>query len=404
MDIIVRPITEDEVAAFWRTLGRAFAETIRPEDLEVEAKVFELDRTLAAFEGDELVGCAGIYSLTLTVPGGRLPMAGVTEVGVLPTHRRRGALRELMRRQLEDVRDRGELIAGLWASESSIYGRFGYGMAVVVTDLEIERHRTAFARPHQPSGRISLIEKEEAIREFSPIHERVVAATPGMWSRSEARWEHTYSDLEHWRDGATPLFFAVHRSDSAPDGYVVYRIKQEWGEHPKGTVKVRELIAETPAAYADLWRFCFDIDLMTKIEAWPRPQDEPLPYLLAEPRRLTRKTQDSLWLRLVDVPSALAARSYSGTGRLVFEVRDAFCPWNEGRYELVAGHGGSECHPTDDPADLVVEASDLGAVYLGGTKFWNLAWAGRVQGEADALRRADELFRWEPAPWASQVF
>jgi predicted acetyltransferase len=184
----------------------------------------------------------------------------------------------------------------------------------------------------------------------------------------------------------------------------VYRIKQEWADHPKGTVKVRELIAETPAAYADLWRYCFDIDLMTKIEAWPRPLDEPLAYLLAEPRRLTRKTQDSLWIRLVDVPSALAARRYSGSGRMVFEVRDAFCPWNEGRYELEGGPDGSECHPTDDPADLVVEASDLGAVYLGGTKFWNLAWAGRVQGEADALRRADELFRWEPTPWCSQVF
>jgi predicted acetyltransferase len=405
MDIEVRAIRDDEVAAYWATLSRAFGELFRPEDIEEEAKIFELDRTIAAFEGDALVGCAGIYSLPLSIPGGTLPMAGVTQVGVLPTHRRRGVLTELMRKQLEDVRDRGELVAGLWASESSIYGRFGYGMAAQVAGLEIERSRSAFIRPHQPGGLISLIEKEEALKEFPPIYQRVVAGWPGMWGRNEAWWRHSYADLEHWRDGASPLYFAVHRTSAGSDGFVTYRLKQQWQEFPGGTVLVRELIAETPEAYADLWRYCFDIDLRTKIEAWPRPTDEPLAHLLAEPRRLITKVHDSLWLRLVDLPGALSARRYSAPGRVVFEVRDGFCPWNDGRHELtVDSDGTGRCVPTDAPPDLVLSAADLGATYLGGASFGALAWVGRVQGEETVLRRADAMFAWDPKPWCPQVF
>jgi predicted acetyltransferase len=164
-------------------------------------------------------------------------------------------------------------------------------------------------------------------------------------------------------------------------------------------------VAATPEAYAALWRFCFDIDLMERIEAWPRSADEPLFHMMANPRQLKLKLSDGLWVRLVDVAQALEARRYAAEDRLVFEVRDSFCPWNEGRLALEGGPGGARCTRTDNEPDLVVDVRDLGAAYLGGTRFDELARAGRVVESAPgALRRADAMFSWSPAPWCPAVF
>jgi predicted acetyltransferase len=333
-------------------------------------------------------------------------MAGVTAVGVQPTHRRRGILTQMMRKQLDDVRDRGEPVAGLWASESSIYGRFGYGMAASVAELVMERKRSNFARPHQPSGRLRLVEKDEALKELPAVFDRVLPSRPGMWARTETWWRHTLADLERWRDGASALFFVLHESSHGIDGYAMYRVKRgEWNDSlPDHTVKIRELMAETREAYADLWRFLFDIDLDERVEAWPRPVDEPLLWMLAEPRRLVTRTNDGLWLRVVDIPGALDGRRYSVSDRLVLEVRDAFCPWNEGRYELEAGPDGAECRPSDREPDVVLGAADLGAAILGGVRFSVLHRADRVEGDPSALRRADQMFAWDPLPWCHQVF
>jgi predicted acetyltransferase len=405
MDIEVRAITEDELPAYMRTLERAFGETIREEEWQAERRVVELDRSLGAFDGPALVGTAGAFSLVLTVPERALPMAGITQVAVQPTHRRRGVLTQLMRRQLEDVRDRGELIAGLWASESSIYRRFGYGIASQTAEFEIDRHRTAFARPHQPTGRLWLADMDEARLALPPVYDRAVPGRPGMLSRSEAWWDLTFTDLEHWRNGASALFFALHDSGRGVDAYAMYRVKKDWSSGPGGgTVKVREVMADTLEAYVDLWRFCFDIDLIEKIEAWPRPIDDPLLFLLAEPRRLNMKISDALWIRLVDLPAALAARRYSATGRVVFDVRDVFCPWNEGRFELEGGPDGADCRPTDEEPDISLDAGDLGAAYLGGTRLGALARSGRLEGEAEGLRRADAMFAWDPPPYCPYVF
>ena len=405
MDIEIRPITEQELPAFGRSLERTFGEVWTEQDWEAERPVFEVNRSIGAFDGPEVVGTTGAYSLILTVPGDSLPMAGVTSVGVQPSHRRRGILTQMMRRQLDDLHDSGEPIAGLWASESSIYGRFGYGMAAPVSELQIERDRSAFIRPHHPTGRIRLVEKEEALKELPPVFDRVCRDQPGMWARTEAWWKRTLTDLERWRQGASSLFFALQESTQGIDGYAMYRVKREWKSGlPASVVRVQEHMAETPEAYAHLWRFLFDIDLVRQIEAYPRPVDEPLVWMLAEPRRLVMNVSDGMWLRLVDLPAALAARRYSAVGRLVFDVNDSFCPWNEGRYELEGGPDGAECRPTERPVDIVLGTVDLAAAYLGGVRFSLLHRAGRIEGDAEALHRADAMFAWDPLPWCHQEF
>jgi predicted acetyltransferase len=407
MDVEIRPVTAEEFDTWARAVERAFGTQVREDELDVHRRTFEPELSLAAFEGNDIVATAGAFSLVLTVPGGRLPMPGVTAVGVAPTHRRRGLLTMLMRRELDDFRDSGNAIAGLWASESSIYGRFGYGLAAYSADLRIERDRAAFARPHQPWGRMALVERDEALEVFPDVYERFATGQPGMWMRSKTWWETVTADLERWRDGASALFYLLHRSpQGTPDGYAMYRIKHDWNEGvPENVLKVRELVAETPGAYADLWRYCFDHDLIKLIEAWPRPADEPLLHMVAEPRRLRLKMADGLWLRLVDVPQALEGRRYSSADQVVLEVRDTFCPWNEGRYELEGGPDGAECRPTERAPDLIVDAADLGATYLGGVRFRTLSRAGRAhEAKPGALARADAMFAWDPLPYCSTVF
>jgi predicted acetyltransferase len=407
MDVEIRPVTAEEFETWARAIERAFGSYARDDELAAQRRIFEPELSLAAFEGTDIVATTGAYSLVLTVPGGRVPMPGVTAVGVAPTHRRRGLLTMLMRRELDDFRERGQVLAGLWASEGSIYGRFGYGLATYAAEFKIESDRAAFLRPHEQHGRVVLLEKKVALERFPPIYERVAGGQPGMWQRTEAWWDHVTVDLEHWRDGATALFFAMHESpDGRADGYLIYRVKHDWDEGVPGSVlKVREFMAENPRAYADLWRYCFDHDLMKFVEAWPRPSDEPLLHMLAEPRRLHLKVGDGLWLRLVDVPGALATRRYAVDGSVVLEVRDPFCPWNEGRYELEGGPHGAECRRSDRASDVILDAADLGAAYLGGVRFQTLARAGRViEGSPGGPARADAMFAWDPLPYCSTVF
>jgi predicted acetyltransferase len=407
VDIDIRPVALEDYERFVRAVERAFGHEATPQELETWRGTFEPERTLAAFDQDDIVGTTAAFSMDLSVPGAEVPMAGITAVGVAPTHRRRGLLTSMMRRQLDDVREGGrEVIAGLWASEGAIYGRFGYGASALTGEIQIERQRTAFARPSPPGGRMVLVDKDRALELLPPIHDRMLPRQPGMWARPAKWWKALFADLESWREGASHLFFAVHESPNGFDGYAAYRIKSEWeGGFAKGSLRVLELIAENPQAYADVWRYCFDVDLIDKIEAWPCRVDEPLFHMLLEPRRLNLRIHDGLWLRLVDVPSALAARRYSVESEVVVEVRDSFCPWNEGRFEVHGGPDGAACRPTKRSPGLAADAADLAAAYLGGVRFSVLERAGRVHElEPGALAAADLMFGWDPLPWCPRVF
>lgn len=407
MDIEIRSIRAEEFEAWLRAMSKAFNEYPRDEWLEMERKLIEPERTFAAIDGAEFVGGASTASMRIAVPGGEVAMAGVTGVGVAPTHRRRGVATMLMRHQLDHVRERGEEpLAALHASEGGIYGRFGYGVATADCGIEIERERTAFLRLPHEQGRVRLVEREDAFKAMEPVYDAVRAMQPGMIERRGVWWESRFEDFEHDREGASPFFFAIHEGPDGVDAYAVYRFKHDWPQAlPHGSVDVEELIATSPDAYANMWRFVFDLDLAARIKAELRPIDDPLLGLLVEPRRLRFTVRDGMWLRLVDVCTALAARRYRVAGSLVVRVRDHFCPWNDGRYRLEGGPDGAVCTMTDAEPDLVLSASELAAAFLGGSTFGHLARAGRVHEErSGALRRADLMFGWDLAPWCTQLF
>lgn len=403
----IRAVSAEEFETFHRATEMAFGVHVQSDDLEMGRLIFEPARSLAVFDGGRIVGTAGAYSLMLTVPGGQLPMPGVTAVGVHPTHRRRGILTQLMRRQLDEYRDQGEVIAGLWASEGAIYGRFGYGAATFAMRLKIRRHLSSYTEPYERKGRTSLIDKDSALKLYPSIYDRITSKYPGMVSRPGEWWRWLTTENPQWSGGFSPLFFGIYESpEGEAQGYVSYRVKHEWPNDPgEATLRVNELMAETPDAYAALWRLCFDHDLIDQVEAWPRQVDEPLLHLLAHPRELNLRSTDGVWLRLLDIPRALTARKYGMEGQVVFEVIDPFCPWNEGRFELQTGPDGAECKPTKRSADITLDQRDLAASYLGGVRFQTLARAGRVvESTEGALATADRMFFWDPPPWCAHIF
>ncbi|MGE5595319.1 MAG: GNAT family N-acetyltransferase [Hyphomicrobiales bacterium] len=402
----LRPIRDDELEEFARTQAAGFGYDYRPEALGARRAIFEADRSTAAFDGPEMVGTAGIFSFEMTLPGAVAPVAGVTMVSVKPTHRRRGILTAMMGRQLREIRERGEAVAALWASESLIYGRFGYGLSSQNADWTIDRTRTALQDGAEPRGSVRLVSVEEALASWPAVYDRERVQQPGFYSRSRAWWEQrVLRDPEWARGGMTQHFRASYEEGGAVRGFVLYRIRGEYRDWlPSGSVHVVSLVAETAEAYTALWRYVFGIDLVATIEAEERSVDEPLYWMLTDPRRLQRRLHDALWLRIVDVPAALAARRYSVEGRVVFEVDDPFVPEWGGRFALEGGPDGAVCRATTETAEVRLSARDLGALYMGSQSVLPLAAAGRVLGDDGVLRRVDAMFRWAPAAWCPEVF
>lgn len=401
--LAMRAVTADEYDAFATAVETAFGTDAHPEDVALWRDITELDRTVAVFDDGRIVGTGTADSMAVTVPGGAAaPMAGVTAIGVLPTHRRRGLLTAMMRRLLAEARRRGEPLAGLWASEAAIYGRFGFGQAAAGLHLTVDTRRAAFAAPVPAAGPLRLVDAGEITAVLPAVYERARPLVAGMLTRSPARWEWARHDPEHLRGGASRRF-AVVAGDA---GYALYRIK-EHEDHAgaASTLVVEELLAADDATLAGLWRYLLDVDLVTTVEAGSRPVDDPLPVLLADPRQAVARLQDTLWLRVLDVPAALAARAYATDGSLVLRVEDAFLPEVAGTYLLEVRHGQARCAPTGRPAALTLATADLAAIYLGGTRPARLARAGRiVEHEAGALARADRLFVTATAPWCPFVF
>ncbi|MGH2379891.1 MAG: GNAT family N-acetyltransferase [Candidatus Limnocylindria bacterium] len=401
MEIEVRPYEGDR-RAYLDSIGIGFGEHLNDETAAIFESVLEFDRTIAAFDGDQLVGNAAAISFDLTIPGGVLPVAGVTTVGVQPTHRRRGALRQMMRVQIDDVHQRGEPLAVLWASEGSIYQRFGYGLASLKASLKVERHRNAFRAPHEFSGRIRMVSEDEARVAFPPVFDAVRPTRPGFFSHSPEFWNaEVFYFPEKWRRGRGQPFYVLHDVGGEIDGYARYAIR----EGDVNEVSVLDMMATTPVAHLDLWRYLLDIDLMSRVESWNIAVDDPVLLAIAEPRKLEMTMGDALWLRIVDLAPALAARRYRGDGRVVVEVADEFCPWNDGRWSLTVEAGVPYVEPATDSADIAFDVTDLGAAYLGGFSFAQLAAAARVSELAPGgVMRADALFRTDRAPWCPRPF
>ena len=380
----------------------AFAEGITDEDWEREQITLPARRALAAFDNGRAVALAGAYAFDLTIPGGQLPCAGVTWVGVLPTHRRQGILRRLMTQQLADAREWGEPVAALWASEAAIYGRFGYGLAAPSATMEADSGRFELHDDPGRQGTWRLVDLDTAYELVRPVHEHVRRGRPGMLTRSEHWWRrHRLADPESWRRGASEKFYAVLELDGAVAGYAVYRVKGEWeGGFAKGVVRVMEAFATSPAAEREVWRYLFGIDLTTTVDVNPFDPNSPLFLMVRDARALHMRVYDGLWLRLVDVDAALRARSYRDADPVVVGVRDELCPWNEGAYRL-----GAEAGRTDAAPELELDVADLAAVYLGAFDFGHLARADRVRElSPGALERASDLVRTSLPPFCPEVF
>jgi predicted acetyltransferase len=399
----VRTITESEIDAYTEAWSVGFHHRPVPGEAEFRRATLDLHRTHAAFDGEDVVGTARSFAAELTVPGGRSVSVGaVTNVTVTATHRRHGLLTEMMRQQLEVMTSLDETAAILIASEAPIYGRFGYGPATEHAQTVVRVPAIRFTSP-APAGTVRLCGAAEGRKEMPGVYERFRRAQPGAIDRSDRWWDVALGLLP--RPGPTKAdgeeFSALRRDPTGTaDGYVRYRIKEHWEDRAAAsTMEIDELVAASDEAYAALWRFCTSVDWIQTVRGEDRPPLEPLPWLL-EDRRAVRqhRRSDFIWLRLLAVPEALAARTYGGEGRLVIAVDGA-------TVALDAAIDGARCVPTTDAPDLTVELADLGAAYLGGTPLWPAASAGRVtEHRAGALATFDRLFLTSRPPWCNTWF
>lgn len=408
MDIVVRTCGPEDMPSFFATLHASFSDRRDPDDKHQDRWKHYLkpERCHCAYDGDSPVGTAAAYEFTMTIPGGELPTAGVTMVGVLASHRRRGILRQLMRTQLSDIHERGEPLAILWASEGHIYQRFGYGLASTLYKMDIHRGRTAFRAAVEPEGRYRMVEPDQAPKVLADTYERVRAVTPGMTARTEEWWRWHLLYVRPEEKGEGPTFIGTWEQDGRVEAYAIYRVKQEWAEEgPAGKLEVMELIATSPDAARRMWSYVFGVDLVERIWSWFVPADTPLILMLQEPRRPRLTLHDGLFLRVLDVERALSERSYAADGDLVLQIDDSFCEWVAGRYRITASGGRAEVVRTNDEPDITMTAEDLGVIYLGGFPMSRLAHAGRISSrDPKAVVRADAMFATDRAPYNPEVF
>ncbi|MFD1145727.1 GNAT family N-acetyltransferase [Saccharothrix hoggarensis] len=402
MTLTLRTLTADDLPAFQRVFDAAFLLDTQEDRLERWRDVFEPERHHAVFDGDEMIGGGGVQSREMTVPGaGPVPIAAVTSVGVKPGHRRRGVLTRLMRAQLHGLHEEGrEAVAALWASEAGIYPRFGYGFAAQFARLAVPRGAAFHPGVSLGGERVREVSRDEAMPAMKAVYESLRPTRTGWLNRSDAHWGHHLADEERDRGGLTAYRYVLH-----PDGYAVYRIKGDWQERgPRSELHLREIAARTDEAYAALYRYVLDLDMVGEVQFFTA-SDDPVVHLLADARLALRSMQDSLWVRLVDVDRALVQRRYGSDVDAVLEVHDDFCPWNGGRWRFTVKDGTATVQRVDDDPDVVLDVQALGAAYLGGTKLTVLARAQRVREVTEGvLRTLSHAFSGDRDPHCSELF
>jgi predicted acetyltransferase len=403
----IRRATREDAESYQRCVSTAFLDPAGDDAARarfwLDVMKADLDRSWGAFDGGQAVGTLRSLPFELTVPGGRtVPADGVTGVSVAATHRRRGLLTGMMAADLDQAVARGDTVSILLASEWPIYGRYGFGPATDAFRWEIDR-RAAACPP--PAGRLDAVTGREARALAPAVWDRARLRTAGGLSRPEPRWDRDFG-LVH-AEGGTPDWSGravVHRDAAGePDGYLLWH--SGWPDTGPVVLTVDELVAADDAAWADLWRFALAVDLVDTVRAARRPVDEPLPWLLGDGRaaRVVGR-DDELWVRLLDVPAALGARSYTTSGRVVLEVRDE-AGHAAGRFLLDATPEGATCTATGAGADLTLPVTALGSAYLGGHRLGALAAAGLVdEHTAGALAVADRLLATDRAPFANLHF
>jgi predicted acetyltransferase len=402
----IRRITPEDHEEFIKTMSVPFGMDPTP-GLRARFRIaLEQADLSAAYDGGQMVSTFGSYDLKLTVPGGgTVPTAGTTVVTVLPTHRRQGILRSHMFEHFREANDKGQPLAALWASESHIYGRFGYGPATEAARITIQKPHATLSPPVEIRGSMRLVDADEALSVFPKIYEAVVKTRPGMFERSSDWWKvRKLADPEEIRRGATSQRLVLHVRDGEPVGYAIYRIMADY-RNQSMELQMLEILGQDPPAERALWQYLFGVDLVTTISHWNLPADDPLSWWIEQPRELHRIVTDSIWVRPVNVAEALSRRRYSSAGRLAFRFRDEYCPWNEGTFVVTASQDGSgQCEKIEAPHELELTPFTLGALYLGGHRIRDLAKAGLIGGSPEAIETADAMFATSSLPWCQEIF
>lgn len=382
------------------------SEPVSATERAIDEELLEVDRgrAVGVFDAAELVGVGTLSSMEMTVPGGGVvPLAAVTLIGVKPTHRRRGIMSDVIGHQLRAVHESGrEALAGLTASESVIYGRFGYGRASYGAWFAIPRHRSELRPvPGTEQVRVRLVPTQESVPLCEAIHARQVGKRPGMLVRPESWGRARAADVDTWRRGRSALRTAVALRGEEAVGYARYRTRDEWTDSvASGDTDVEEIHADDTAAFAALIRYLLGIDLTGGAKFYRQPVDSPLVYLLADLRAADMRVREVMYLRLVDVDRALAARTYAGPVDLVVQITDELCPWNAGRWRLTGDEKTAQCIRTSASADLALDVRELAAAYLGGTSLAALEQAALVtERRPGAVAEASRAFATPLAPW-----
>jgi predicted acetyltransferase len=404
-------VTDATFKEFHAAISRGFQEQPRTETLDLDREVFENKRMFGFKVGRRWVSTCGDFARRLTVPGGAdVPTAAVTVVTVHPPYRRRGLLTAMMRHQLEQIAKRGEPLAALWASESLIYGRYGYGPSTTRAVLSGTNRRLSFLPGVRTSGSVDEVTREEFLAVGPGLHDSMRPERPGTMVRDKNVWEFAVFDMEFARRGLSEIRYALHYDEAGDaDGYATYRFKEKFDEEPEGEVRIKEVWAEDPAAYASLWRYLLDLDLARTFNWWSAPLDEPLRHLVTDARAVVTSLTDNLYVRVVDVQAALAARKYAAGVDLVIEVDDPILTENSGRYRIVTdgdpdGSGATVTRVTSAP-DISMGVLELGSIYLGGVPLKDLHRVRRVtEHTPGAVAAASTAFGWHRAPWCPDMF
>lgn len=403
----IRTVSNEDLEEYIRTAEVVYGLEVAAEQVSSWSSVIELDRAFAAYADGRIVATAEAQAVTLTVPGAEVPLAAFTNLRLVPSHRRQGIGTALMRRRLDQAKERGEPLAGNWPSESLIHGRFGFGPATMSARLEIERPHMALRKPVDVQGHISLVDPDDSLQRFAHIYDGVAASTPGMVSRSPAHWRRwLHSDPDHWLDpswrhATGPRIFATFGERA----YAVYRLQPSWTSGgPEARVLLAELMARDLESYRGLWQWCLDLDLTSSLVTLDRAVGEPLQFLLADPRRMSTTVTDGLWLRMLDTARALGSRTYAGAGQAVLEVVDHL-GYAGGRFHLDVDTEAVVTAAPESTPDVAIPVAALGAAYLGGTRLSSLARAGLIdEHRAGTVRRLDAIFVADREPWCPWLF
>ncbi|HIF72319.1 MAG TPA: GNAT family N-acetyltransferase [Dehalococcoidia bacterium] len=410
MTIEYRQITAAEHRSFGVAIERGFGGHYSPsqEQYRLDRLTLTPEMSMCAFDGGEIVGTSGAHPFETAVPGGAIiKNAGVTAVTVATTHRRQGLLNGMMKPLLRQERDKGQPVASLWASESIIYGRYGYGISIPHENFLIDTRKTKIKNSPEISGRIRFVNPDEARKLFPVAWEAAVNSHVGVPRRNDHHWDRWATGLNESGDGWSKPFLIVYEEDGKVLGYANYLVKElhVFGEHAHGMINADDVIHSSAASHAALWNHLLNVDLYDTLNTWRSPSDDSLPWMLEDQRQLERKPYDGVWYRLMDVAEALSTRTYLAEGSLVLEVEDSFIPEWGGRFELTGGPDGARCVPTTKAADITLPTASLAAIFLGGAKLGDLARAGRAEENTDgSIALADAMFATVRAPWCPMMF